>query len=282
MFYSLCNFLTFNNYKMEEIKEFTVGVETALKRIEELKTARETVRLESEKLEGYKKDFEDNVKVYGPDAKQCEVIKERIALSENTIADAQKKIDELSFTKSCLKPVLDEAAKQFEDALRSEQSKEYHIEIASKDDEHKNNGKKVFKQLLDYLYNNVRFTPKTAANLMVLVRNMEENKLWVNSKEFDNVIILRSANVLNLWRFILEDMEGKGFYEARTFLECWANCGQSVSDAVRMIQKEHTTTQKLGTDLNTIESEFDNSFDDLPKDEESLSTKDEVDPEVGE
>ena len=48
MLYLLCNFLTFNNYKMEEIKEFAVGVETALKRIEELKRGRETVGLESE------------------------------------------------------------------------------------------------------------------------------------------------------------------------------------------------------------------------------------------
>ena len=143
-------------------------------------------------------------------------------------------------------------------------------------------GKKVFKQLLDYLNHNVSFTAKTAVNLMVLVRNMEENKSWVNSKEFDNVIILRSASVLSLWRCIMEDFNGKGFFEARTFLECWANCGQSVSDAVRQIQKDNASTRQLGTDLNNVEEEFNRSEDDLPKNEEVLTTQEEVAPEVAE
>jgi hypothetical protein len=111
---------------------------------------------------------------------------------------------------------------------------------------------------------------------------MEENKPWVNSKEFDNTIILRSASVLSLWRFIMEDFNGKGFYEARTFLECWENCGQSVSDSVRQIQKDNVSTRKLGTDLNNIEEEFNRSENDLPVDDTQVTTQEEVAPEVGE
>ena len=80
----------------------------------------------------------------------------------------------------------------------------------------------------------------------------------------------------------MEDFSGKGFFEARTFLECWANCGQSVSDAVRQIQKDNSTTRQLGTDLNNVEEEFDRSEDDLPHDEEQISTQEEVAPEVAE
>jgi hypothetical protein len=111
---------------------------------------------------------------------------------------------------------------------------------------------------------------------------MEENKAWVQSKEFDNVIILRSASVLSLWRCIMEDFNGKGFYEARTFLECWANCGQSISDAVRQIQKDNAVTRQIGADLNSVEEEFNRSENDLPKDEEKISTQEEVAPEVTE
>ena len=201
--------------------------------------------------------------------------------------EAQKKVEELSFKKSELKPVLDELTKRFEEAYKNDSVKEYHIEIAPKPEKEGepvdgNKGKKVFKQLLEYLNHNVSFTAKTAVNLLVLVRNMEENKAWVNSKDFDNVIILRSASVLSLWRAIMEDFNGKGFFEARTFLECWANCGQSVSEAVRLIQKDNASTRQLGTDLNNVEEEFDLSEDDLPHEEETLTTQEEVAPDVEE
>ena len=80
----------------------------------------------------------------------------------------------------------------------------------------------------------------------------------------------------------MEDFNGKGFFEARTFLECWANCGQSVSDAVRQIQKDNASTRQLGTDLNNVEEEFNISEDDLPQDEGKISTQEEVAPEVAE
>jgi hypothetical protein len=80
----------------------------------------------------------------------------------------------------------------------------------------------------------------------------------------------------------MEDFSGKGFFEARTFLECWANCGQSISDAVRQIQKDNAATRELGTKLNTVEEEFDRSEDDLPHDEKQVTTQEEVAPEVSE
>ena len=81
---------------------------------------------------------------------------------------------------------------------------------------------------------------------------------------------------------IMEDFNGKGFYEARTFLECWANCGQSVSEAVRQIQKDNAKTRQIGTDLNAVEDEFNLSENDLPEDEGQISTQEEVAPEVSE
>ena len=178
------------------------------------------------------------------------------------------------------------AAGEFEEAYKNDTSKEYDIELAPKPKEgekvNPNEGKKVYKQLLDYLNHDVSFTAKNAVNLLILVRNMEENKAYVNSNSFENVIVLRSASVLSLWRFIMEGFNGKGFFEARTFLECWAKCGESVSNAVRQIQKDNADTRQLGTDLNNIEEEFNRSEDDLPHNEEEVTTKEEVDPEVSE
>ena len=272
----------------EELKNVTEEqISAAVKRVGELQKVRADIASFREELIAHQKDLANAETIFGVGSNEYELQKEHVNRTESLIEESEKKVAELSFKQSELKPVLDALTKKFEDAYRSDTVKEYHIEMAPKPDKEDepvdgSKGKKVFKQLLEYLNHNVSFTAKSAVNLMVLVRNMEENKAWVNSKEFDNVIILRSASVLSLWRCIMEDFTGKGFFEARTFLECWANCGQSVSDAVRQIQKDNAVTRQIGADLNSVEEEFNRSENDLPENENQLTTKEEVAPEVSE
>ena len=273
----------------EEVKNVITDeqVKSTVDRVSELQKARTEINNLKEELLEHQKDLVNAEKVFGVGSSEYELQKGHVDDTQERLDEVEKKVAELSFKKSELKPVLDELTRRFEEAYKNDTVKEYHIEMAPKPEKEDepvdgSKGKKVFKQLLEYLNHNVSFTAKTAVNLMVLVRNMEENKPWVNSKEFDNVIILRSASVLSLWRCIMEDFNGKGFFEARTFLECWANCGQSVSDAVRQIQKDNASTRQLGTDLNSVEEEFNLSEDDLPQDEGKISTQEEVAPEVAE
>ena len=273
----------------EEVKNVITDeqIADAVKRVEELQKNRGELASLKEELVAHQKDLANAETVFGVGSKEYELQKGHVDSTNSRIEETEKKIAELSYKQSELKPILDELAKKFEDAYRNDTVKEYHIEMAPKPEKEDepidpSKGKKVFKQLLEYLNHNVSFTAKSAVNLMVLVRNMEENKAWVNSKEFDNVIILRSASVLSLWRCIMEDFNGKGFFEARTFLECWANCGQSVSDAVRQIQKDNAATRQIGTDLNNVEEEFNRSENDIPEEEHQVSTQEEVAPEVAE
>lgn len=273
----------------EEVKNVITDeqVNAAVERVEELQKVRTELNSLKDELVNHQKDLANAETVFGVGSKEYQLQKGHVDNTTSQIEEAEKKEAELSFKKSELKPVLDELAKRFEEAYKNDTVKEYHIEVAPRPEREDepvdgSKGKKVFKQLLEYLNHNVNFTAKSAVNLLVLVRNMEENKAWVNSKEFDNVIILRSASVLSLWRCIMEDFSGKGFFEARTFLECWANCGQSISDAVRQIQKDNAATRELGTKLNSVEEEFDRSEDDLPHDEQQVSTQEEVAPEVSE
>lgn len=273
----------------EEVKVVVTDeqIAEAVKRVEELQKNRTELTSLKEELVAHQKDLKNAETVFGVGSKEYELQKGHVDSTNSRIEETEKKIAELSYKQSELKPILDELAKKFEEAYRNDTVKEYHIEVAPKPEKEDepidpSKGKKVFKQLLEYLNHNVSFTAKTAVNLMVLVRNMEENKAWVNSKEFDNVIILRSASVLSLWRCIMEDFNGKGFFEARTFLECWANCGQSISDAVRQIQKDNTVTRQIGTNLNAVEEEFNRSENDIPEEETQVSTQEEVAPEVSE
>lgn len=266
-------------------------IESTLERIEKLKELREKLAKSENELTVHEKDLNAALTVKGEGSDEYLVKKELLENTKSEVESLHKQIEELSYKKSELKPILDDIAKKFEDELRAEQEREFSVEIGPNVYTQDENGEDVlnpvnqkagrlaFKRLLEYLRKDVKWTAKTAPGLLVLVRNMEENNEWVRDKEFDNIIKLRSSNVLVLWRGILEDMEGHGYYEAKTFLECWANCGKGISESVREIQKYHEGVRLLGVNLNTIEDEFLKSEDDLGGVGE-LTTQQEVAPEV--
>lgn len=256
-------------------------VEETVKRIQELAQARLDVENKKNELNVHERDLESIVNVFGVESNQYLVKKNLIDMTSDAIKQSEEKVEKLSFKKSELKPVLDTVAEEFQKALMTEQETEYEIKIGENDERGYPMGKRAFTQIMNYLNERVEWTPKTAAQLMVLVSNMKENEQHVKSKNFDNVIKLRSSNVLVLYHSILENTSGKGYNTAKDFLTLWANCGQEITNAVREVHKAHESTRELGTKLNLIEDEFDKSFDDLPhEDNEVITTKEEVAPEV--
>lgn len=256
-------------------------VDMTVKRINELAQARLDVENKKNELAVHERDLESIANVLGVESKDYLVKKNLIDLAVDAIKQSENDVERLSFKKSELKPILDATAEEFQNALKVEQETEYAIRLGENDKRGYPMGRRAFTQLMTYLNERVEWTAKTAAQLMVLVANMKENEANVKSKTFDNVIKLRSSNVLVLYHSILENMTGKGYNTAKDFLTLWANCGQEITNAVREVHKSHESTRALGTKLNLIEDEFDKSFDDLPFDEESVvSTKDEVAPEA--
>jgi hypothetical protein len=256
-------------------------VDETVKRIKELAQARLDIESKKNELNVHERDLESIANVLGADSKDYLLKKNLIDMTLDTIKQYEGVVEKLSFKKSELKPVLDVAAEAFQSALKEEQETEYSITIGVNDERGYPMGRRAYAQFMKYLNERVEWTPKTIAQLMVLVSNMEENEQHVKSKNFDNVIKLRSSNVLVLYHSILEKMSGKGYNTGKDFLTLWANCGQDITDAVREVHKVHESTRELGTKLNLIEDEFDKSFDDLPhNDEEVLTTKEEVAPEA--
>lgn len=267
--------------KETEVEKSSVNVDAILDRIKKLNETRELIEAKKAEISTHQRDVDVIAKLKGADSDDWKIKNEILKTATDELDKLDKELGKLSFKKSELKPVLDDVVKKFETKLYEEQEHEYHLEIGTKDEKTgKTNGGKVFRQLLKYIQNEVEWTAQTATGLMMLERNMSENKPWVQSKEFDGVIILRSANVLVLYKSVLSEMHGKGAFAAREFIACWANCGKSITDAVNTIQKSHEETRVLGTKLNTIEEEFNRSEDDLPKTEAKPTTKDEVAPDV--
>ena len=256
-------------------------VEETVVRIKELAQARLDVESKKNELDVHERDLQSIANVLGVESKDYLVKKNLIDMTVDAVKEYEANVEKLSFKKSELKPVLDAVAEEFQNALKAEQETEYDIRLGENDERGYPMGRRAYNQLMTYLNERVEWTAKTAAQLMVLVANMIENEPHVKSKSFDNVIKLRSSNVLVLYHSILENMSGKGYNTAKDFLTVWANCGQAITNAVREVHKVHESTRELGTKLNLIEDEFDKSFDDLPHDDvEVVSTKDEVAPEV--
>ena len=256
-------------------------VEETVKRINDLAQARLDVENKKNELAVHERDLTSIANVLGVDSNDYLVKKNLIDITADAIKHSESEVERLSFKKSELKPVLDAVAEEFQNALKAEQETEYEIRLGENDNRGYPMGRRAFTQLMTYLNERVEWTAKTAAQLMVLVANMKENEAHVKSKTFDNVIKLRSSNILVLYHSILENMTGKGYNTAKDFLTLWANSGQAITNAVREVHKSHESTRALGTKLNLIEDEFDKSFDDLPFDENSVtSTKDEVAPEA--
>lgn len=255
-------------------------VDETVKRIKELAQARIDVESKENELKVHERDLESIANVLGVDSKDYLVKKNLIDITVDSINQLKSDVERLSYKKSELKPILDSVAEEFQNALKAEQETEYKIKLGEYDERGYPMGRKAYTQLMTYLNERVEWTAKTAAQLMVLVSNMNENEQHVKSKSFDNIIKLRSSNVLVLYHSIIENMSGKGFNTAKDFLTVWANCGQEITNAVREVHKSHDSTRELGTKLNLIEDEFDKSFDDLPTDECSITTKDEVAPEA--
>ena len=256
-------------------------VDETVKRIKELAQARLDVENKKNELNVHERDLVSIANVLGAESKDYLVKKNLIDMTADAIKQVDDNIVKLSFKKSELKPVLDIVAEEFQNALKAEQETEYEIKLGESDDRGYPMGRRAYNQLMTYLNERVEWTAKTAAQLMVLVANMKENETHVKSKSFDNVIKLRSSNVLVLYHSILENMSGKGFNTAKDFLTLWANCGQEITNAVREVHKVHESTRELGAKLNLIEDEFDKSFDDLPHDDNDVvTTKEEVAPEL--
>lgn len=256
-------------------------VDETVERIKELTQARLELESKKNELVVHERDLESIVNVLGVDSKDFLVKKNLIDMTTDSIKKCESNIEKLSFKKSELKPALDAASDIFQNALAEEQETEYEIKLGENDERGVPSGRLAYNQLMTYLNERVEWTPKTVAQLMVLVSNMKENEKHVRSKDFDNVIKLRSSNVLVLYHSIIENMSGRGYNTAKDFLALWANCGYVITNAVREIHSLHDSTRELGSKLNLIEDEFDKSFDDLPHNEtEVVSTKEEVAPEA--
>lgn len=244
---------------VEQVKEIS-------DRIAELNATKKQLDSKKAEFDIHMKDLETIKTIYGESSKQFENKKTVIQVADSELKELEDKIEKLSFTRAELKPYLDAAIDIFDKERMSQSAREYHVNVTDY---------KTFNLLLDYCYHSMMWTAKTAPALMTLAANLEENKRFARSKDFDGVIILRAGNILALQDFMTTKMEGKGWNTAKVFLACWASCGKSITEAAREVQKDYKAAREYAKYLNDIDTEY-GMCDDGDSDDGPMTTGEEV------
>jgi hypothetical protein len=159
-----------------------------------------------------------------------------------------------------------------ETLLKEMQEREYSIDLKSK---------KIFDNLLKFLEKDAPWGHTTATGLIMLYHNLREQKEFVKLQDWAGFINLRSANITILWSMVTK-MTGKGFYEAKAFVELMAVCGESLSKAVQQAHNDNNSLRQNHHRLSILDDQLASGdfIDDMESTDVVASLANEVDPIV--
>ena len=184
-----------------------------------------------------------------------EMIAENTPLKKSELLAKQKELFELNET-----------------LLKDMQEREYTIDLKTK---------KIFDGLLKFLEKDAPWGHTTATGLIMLYHNLREQKEFTKAQDWDGSIKLRSANVTIMWSMVTK-MTGKGFYEAKSFVELMAVCGESLSKAVQAAHNDNAKLRETHHALSQVDDQLasGNFENDVETDTVNESIANEVDPIV--
>jgi len=160
-----------------------------------------------------------------------------------------------------------------EKLLSEMQMREYEVDFKSK---------KIFDKLLKFLEKDSEWTHTTAAGLIMLYHNLREEKAKTTAQDWNCQVALRAANVSILWQMMTR-MTGKGFYEARDFVELMAAIGEPVSKAVQRVHADNQEIRDNHAELAKLDGFLDSGQYEADTEVEKANIHamaDEVDPLV--
>tara|TARA_R110002074_G_scaffold80445_4_gene180948 strand:+ start:2031 stop:2711 length:681 start_codon:yes stop_codon:yes gene_type:complete len=193
------------------------------------------------------------------------------ALKDEIVNENPRKMSEIIKDKK-------EALKKNEDLLRDLQTNEYDIPMTSP---------KLYKQLMKFLEKDADWGHTTATGLVMLYSNLKENAKTVQAKDWDGIVKLRGTSITILWSMVTS-MKGRGFFEARNFIELMAAFGQDLSQVVQKVHEDnqelrdnHVKLSELDTEVNHPDVILDVAIDAYNEAESELTNlMNEVDPVV--
>lgn len=150
--------------------------------------------------------------------KRSELIKEQIALEKQYNEESQKIVEET-----------------------------YFITVGSKN---------AFDKIYKYIETSVEWDYTTATGVALLFTNLKQQKPFTREKDWDGKIELKTSSCLSLWKMFMS-MKGRGFYEARNFLDSLMLVGPELSKTVGEIQDKQLVVRHFHDRINVIDNLLD-------------------------
>lgn len=137
-----------------------------------------------------------------------------------------------------------ELENQYNDLSTTYLEKVYPIKIGNKSN---------VSKLIRFVEHDAEFDHSTATGITILYNNLKNEKDSIKGKEWDGVFKLRTASCLILWKTLMS-YKGKGFFEAKEFLNMVQLVGPELSEAVKLIDADNLALRGYHSRLNEIDT----------------------------
>ena len=177
------------------------------------------------------------------------------------------------------KDLVDQYNKGIEELL----NKEFEIDVANRSQ---------FDKLCKFVEKEIKVTNMSAANIVMLHSNLKQQKSKTRLDDWDGKIKMNLTSCKALWNGF-KDWDGRGVFEAASFLGLVQLVGQEVSKVLAQNNKDIIPLNGIHTRLSEIDDMLDRGeyIDDVPEEEAKQVVKeaeeriedirDEVDPDAG-
>lgn len=193
--------------------------------------------------------------------------------------DVKKELPKKSELLKEQKDLVDQYNKGIEELL----NKEFEIDVANRSQ---------FDKLCKFVEKDIKVTNMSAANIVMLHSNLKQQKSKTRLDGWDGKIKMNLTSCKALWNGF-KDWDGRGVFEAASFLGLVQLVGQEVSKVLAQNNKDIIPLNGIHTRLSEIDDMLDRGeyIDDVPEEEAKQVVKeaeeriedirDEVDPDAG-
>lgn len=136
--------------------------------------------------------------------------------------------------------------------------------------------KSQFDKLCKFVEKEIKVDNSSAANVLMLHSNLKQQKPYTKKDDWNGHIMMNTTSCKALWNGFM-NWEGKGVFEATSFLGLVQLVGPEISKNIKTINENITPLNGLHTRLAEIDNILDSGEfeDDMPEEETKLVTKEE-------
>lgn len=116
--------------------------------------------------------------------------------------------------------------------------------------------KGAYDKMVKYIEKDAEFDHSSATGLVLLYSDIKQQKPFTRETDWNGDIMLKTSSCLVLWKTMMT-IKGKGFFEARAFLEAIQLLGPDLSKIVNNINDKQAALRGLHNRLNEIYNQLD-------------------------